>query len=643
VTELTAELIADQVTPAEPQLSPSGRQVAYTVASVSKAEEHGTSAIWLADVDGSRPPHRFTAGTAADRRPRWSPDGTQIAFLSDRAARGIAQLYVIDVDGGEARAVTPTKNKRPVLAFSWSPDGNRIAFTSVDEPTEEDKRRDKERDDVHVYGQRWKYARLRLVDLATGAITTMVSGERHVAALAWSPRGAELAYIAWQTPALDASEREIAIERVAAGGGEPRSICRFPAVAPNSTLHWSRDGATVLFDAPCARRPQSSRAVWAAPANGGEPRRLALGESSCCGGIAQPTDTPRAVVRVGEALATHFAWIDPATGALETICSTADPKNPADFGGFDVCRVDGSVVLAVTASAGGDQPWELWAGRPDALRRITDHHATLTEIRFGTQEPFHWTASDGLQLDGLLIRPPNAPAGPLPMVVLVHGGPYGRWSPGLHLRWGDWGQWLATAGYAVLMPNPRGGFGHGERFAAAVRGDVGGADYGDVLAAVDAAVQRGIADPRRLGIGGWSQGGFMAAWAVTHTNRFKAAIVAAGPTDWGMMIATGDLPAFERSLCGSTPWDGCGPHRHAELSPISFVRNVTTPVLIVHGQHDARVPLNQAICFHRALRDIGTTAELVVYPREAHDILERAHQIDLLNRVRNWFDRLLRL
>jgi dipeptidyl aminopeptidase/acylaminoacyl peptidase len=227
-------------------------------------------------------------------------------------------------------------------------------------------------------------------------------------------------------------------------------------------------------------------------------------------------------------------------------------------------------------------------------------------------------------------------------VVLVHGGPYGRWAPGLHLWWADWGQWLATTGYAILMPNPRGGFGHGERFAAAARADVGGADYGDVIAMHDAAVERGIADPQRRGIGGWSQGGFMSAWAITQTRRFKAAIVGAGPTDWGIMAATSDLPSFERTLGGSVPWDGVGPHRHAQLSPLSFARDVTTPALILHGQNDARVPLNQAISFHRALREVGTPTELVVYPREPHGIGERAHQLDLLRRVRAWYDRWLR-
>src|SRR5262245_37846053 len=222
MTQLTAELIADVAAPMDIQLSPDGRRVAYALVPASKSEEHSASAIWIADVDGVRPPRQFTAGTAADRRPQWSPDGRQIAFLSDRATRGTAQLYIIDVDGGEARPLTPAKNKRPVLSFAWSPDGSRIAYTSADEPTDEDERREKERDDPDVYGERWQYARLRLLTLADGAITTLVGGERHIAAFDWSPRGDEIACSGWKTPALDAWEREIAIERVAAAGGEPQ-------------------------------------------------------------------------------------------------------------------------------------------------------------------------------------------------------------------------------------------------------------------------------------------------------------------------------------------------------------------------------------------------------------------------------------
>jgi dipeptidyl aminopeptidase/acylaminoacyl peptidase len=192
------------------------------------------------------------------------------------------------------------------------------------------------------------------------------------------------------------------------------------------------------------------------------------------------------------------------------------------------------------------------------------------------------------------------------------------------------------------MPNYRGGAGHGDAFAAAARGDMGGAEWQDVMTAVDVAVEKGIADPDRLGIGGWSQGGFLTAWAVTHTDRFKAAVVGAGPTDWGAMAALSDLPTFEATLGGDTPWDGPGPHRAAERSPISYACHRTTPLLILHGQQDERVPAGQATAFHRALRAQHAPLEMVTYPREPHAISERTHQADVLRRVRDWYDQWLR-
>ncbi len=647
MTELSAELIADLPLPQEPQVSPDGCTVAYAVAPRSKKEEHPTSALWLAPVDGSRPARQFTPGTAEDRQPRWSPDGSTIAFLSDRATRGTPGLYLIAADGGEARPLTAAENKKKVERFAWSPGGGHIAFTSADEPSEEDERREKERDDADVYGERWPYARLRLISVASGEVTTLVAGDRHVAGFAWSPDGRELAYMLQQNPSLEAEAHEVAIERVTLAGGEPHPVCRFPRAVDD--LIWSSDGQSLLFLAPVAARSQSSQAVYAVPAGGGESRRIVLGEESCAGGLQQPRGAPRAAVRVWAGLETRIELLDPATGALDALSPSGDGDRTADVLDWAAGSVDdGSVVLAVVRAA-GDQPAEVWAGRAEqgrpipALRRISAHQTALAGLTFGLQEPFTWTAPDGWEMDGILVRPPDAPPDrPLPTIVLVHGGPYWRWGQGFHLSWSQWTQWLALDGYAVLMPNPRGGLGHGEAFAAAARGDVGGADYADVISAVDAAVARGIADPERLGIGGWSQGGFMTAWAVTQTRRFKAAIMGAGVSDWGMMVVTSDVPDFEQELGGSAPWDGVGPHPHARLSPISFARAVTTPVLILHGQKDERVPLSQAIGFHRALRAQDVPTELVVYPREPHGIGERAHQIDLLRRVRSWYDRWLR-
>ena len=269
---------------------------------------------------------------------------------------------------------------------------------------------------------------------------------------------------------------------------------------------------------------------------------------------------------------------------------------------------------------------------------MSDLAPELAGVEWASQERLAWRAPDGLELDGLLILPPHRTRadGPFPLVLILHGGPYWRFGDDLQLWWSFPAQWVAAAGYAVFCPNPRGGLGHGAEFARAVRAAVGVGDWPDVESGLDRLVEEGVADPERLALGGWSQGGYMTAWGITQTTRFRAAVMGAGPSDWGMMVAESDMPTFEASLGGSAGWEGPGPHRHDELSPISYAHRVTTPTLILHGEEDERVPVSQARFFARALRARGVEFELVTYPREPHGIGERNHLLDLLGRWRAW-------
>ena len=298
---------------------------------------------------------------------------------------------------------------------------------------------------------------------------------------------------------------------------------------------------------------------------------------------------------------------------------------------------DGATAIAVLAST-AYAPREVSAGSPDGLIRVSDTRPELRGIAWGTQERLSWRAPDGLELDGVLVLPPGhgQADGPFPLVTMIHGGPYSRWADELMAGWWSWGQWLAAAGFAVFHPNPRGGQGHGQAFAAAVARAVGQDEWTDVLAGIDTLVADGVADPARLGIAGWSHGGFMAAWAVTQTGRFRAAVMGAGIADWAIQVGAGEQGRAEADLGGSFGWEGPGPYRHDQLSPISYAGNVTTPVLILHGEDDTNVPVGQAMYFHRALTQFGAEHELVTYPRENHSFTERAHQIDVLERARSW-------
>ena len=538
---------------------------------------------------------------------------------------------MLPLEGGEARELV--KRKRAVAACEPSPDGRYLAFLAPDEPTEDDERREKERDDPDVYGERWKYGRLHLLDLASSAVTTLPTGDVHVYDLAWSPDGRAVAYLACATPDLDDRERS-RLYVVEVESPTPRRLAS--TNGHTFGLTWSGDGARILYVSATEPTPQSSFAVFTTDPTDGTSKAVgpAADEPACGLEVSPVPADSRVVVAIARGLSTALEWLDPTTGERADLF--AYPAG--DVGPFAVGTRQGETVLAAVLSS-GDSPPELFVGPPDHLQPVTDHGARLEGYPFGRQEAFYWTAPDGLALDGLLIRPQNPPTTPRPTVVLVHGGPYGRWEQGWNLHWPNWAQLLALRGYAVLLPNPRGGMGHGNAFAKAALGDVGGADFRDVMSMVDAAIERGIADPDRLAIGGWSQGGFMTAWAVSQTTRFRAGVMGAGPSDWGMMTLTSDMPTFEAALGGDKPWDGPGPHRADQLSPISFARAVRTPLLILHGRDDRRVPVSQAIGFHRALREVGVPVELVIYPREGHGIAEREHQRDLLRRVVAWLDR----
>ncbi len=539
----------------------------------------------------------MTAGEAEDRAPRWSPDGAWLYFLSDRAERARRNCTACRWRGRVRGADHRETGDRGLRAL---PGGQGIALLSEDPPTAEEERRERERDDADVFGERWRYARLRLLDLATREIRTLAGEEfaaRHVAALARAPDGARCAVITWPTPELDNNSQpvELALVELATGATEP--VCTLPS--GGSALTWDRAGRRLFYLAGAEPGNVAGWAVFAVDLAEPAPRLPTEGLSACPAGLCRGRDSDP-FVTVAEGLDTAIDRLDPESGKLTRL--SRHRGGLASLTASD----DGQMVACIHSPP--DEPAEVWAGSPEEpLERVTDVQAPLRAVSWGRQERLAWTAADGLALDGLLILQPGKGRedGPFPLITIVHGGPYGRFADSFQLSWAPSGQWLATAGYAVFLPNPRGGMGHGIRFAAAVAGAVGMEDWGDIVAGLDRLIAEGVADPDRLGIGGWSQGGFMTAWAVGQTDRFGAGVMGAGVSDWGMMVAESDLPHFEARLGGSTGWEGVGPHRHDALSPISFVGRVATPVLILHGERDERVPVSQGRFFARGLRERG--------------------------------------
>lgn len=637
-TEPSDELVVDGSTPYAPALSPDGRWVAFVVAPVGQADERPVSALWIARVDGREPPRQLAGGAVLVSSPRWARDSQWIYFLSDRAERGTAQLQRIRPSGGDVEALTGwtagIRDHHPLAELDL------IVVIAHDEPTDEDARRAEQRDDAEVWGERVRFCRLRLLDLRTREISTPEAlGDRHVVEVVQRPDGGPLAVLTWATPDLDLGMLEPELHLISVDSGAAQDLGT-AEVGASSLVWWHGEaGWRLAYLATTPPGLVGGAAVFdvAAPTTGGagEHRNLTGGMSIC----------PLQLVQVdsGTPLALFVDGLDTTIHRLDTtgpqFVETSRVQGSATF---LTASERGEVVAAVVSTT--YEPQEVHAGSPvGPLARITHTRPQLRDVRWGAQERLSYQASDGLALDGLLILPAGRSRqdGPFPLVTLVHGGPYDRYADQLQLFWYPSGQWLATAGYAVFLPNPRGGRGHGHAFAARVAGAVGIDEWTDVLTGIDMLIADGIADPDRLGIGGWSHGGFMAAWAVGQTDRFKAALVGAGISDWGMLAATGAEGPFEAALGGSTGWEGTGPHHHDRLSPISFAAKMRTPVLIVHGKSDTNVPITQAEFLHRALRRFGCEHEYVVYPRENHSIRERNHQLDLLRRTREWFDRWL--
>lgn len=625
----------------DPQISPDGKRIAFVVTELAEGERSDNprkSDIWMVATDGQSPAKRFLAGEKSETLPRWSPNGRWLAFLSDRGETSatekdrkpsMKQLWLIPADGGEAQQMTRLKGE--VTDFQWSPDGRHIALLSADPPTPEEESRQEKKDDRVYVDHEWKYVRLHDFDVATRETKLITRQDFNVNRVEWSPGGNELALVISSTSDLDDvywHSRLVTVNRQ----GE---ILRTLSERSNGVIWgYSPDGEWISF-------------MERSPSNISE--HLAV--VAAAGGAAQAVDTgyPGTIFWASWAPDSKYLIVESIEGTHE-LMSGLDVNSGRTRKMFDVqvrygeehpfsISRDGSIIACLQESAGS--PADIWVIEEDQRkqRQLTHMNPQVDSWQVGTLEEISWKSPrDGKTIYGLVLKPPDYdPSRLYPAIAEIHGGPKWAWWMGWHGSWHEWGQLLAAHGYVVLLPNPRGSDGQGADFAEANRDDWGGGDFVDILSGVDELIARKITDPNRLGIGGWSYGGFMTSWAVTQTNRFKAAVMGAGVSNLFSFNGTTDIsPSFMRGYFLDLPFN----RREAYdgHSPMSFVKDVKTPTLVLHGGGDRRVPMGQGQEFYRALKQLGVKTEMVVYPREPHGIGEREHQIDLLNRVLNWFD-----
>jgi dipeptidyl aminopeptidase/acylaminoacyl peptidase len=630
----------------EARIAPDGERVAYVVSEPSLDEDEHVAVLYVVPVEGGTP-RRLTHGTRIFNRPlprpelRWSPDGTKISFLG--LVENAPQVMAIDADGGEAYPVT--SSPAGVVQYAWSRESDRLAYIASEPESEEDARRRKEKTFVIHGGAPAPPSRLFVQDVSSHETRTLSPPEHYVSSLDWSPDGETLAYAA-STGANYIDQWRSRIYTVPAEGGEPRVLVASEGM--NGEPRYSPDGRSVAFiSTGGVAHLISAPGLYVVSSAGGEPRTL--------GG--------------GDTWVREFLW-EPGSRAIYIVPNEATGRGGEHMFEQPVFRVDldgkseivtpGKVVaFSESLSRDGKRLAFRSVGPRDAgdvvvmdldsgaSRTLTDVNPELRELDLGRLETVSWKSFDGMEIWGLLLTPPAyRPGERLPLVVYVHGGPIGGFTYGLFPQFmhrpGQLEPYpveaMASSGIAVLMPMPRGGSGYGLAGFRKILRSWGEGDYKDILAGVDALVERGLADPDRLGVMGASYGGYMTDWIVTQTNRFKAASTGASICDVADLYYSSDAGDFTEEYFG-LPWEERD--LYAEHSPITYASRVTTPLLIQHGEDDRRVPVSQAKKFFKALSGMGKTVELEIYPRGGHVLYEPRLERAEMERNLAWFTKWL--
>ncbi len=609
----------------DPQVAPDGERVAYVVAeaALEVGESSASSRIWTVAATGEND-RQVTQGPGSDDLPRWSPDGRMLAFRSDRQQRGTGQLYLLHHDLGEPTALTDFDGG--VSDYSWSPDGLSIAAVVRDAMPA----REKGFDEI-LYEDRLRYGRIWIIDVSTGEARQVTRGEVHIWEFCWSPDGTAIAAITSGKP-LRWDWYRSRLSRIDVKSGEATSLHEPERQIARPA--WSPDGRWIALTSSVWSDPgMTGGDVLLVSADGHEVRHLPGNDLRSHLTVHWEPESRSLLTATLERGAAGISQVT-LDGSAETLW-----REERNFASYGVSASSSTGVVASTQAA-FNQPVEVWLGRVGAdveWRQLTHHNDAFVDRIPGRLETRTWRASDGEEIQGLLIRPTGAPDDrPAPMVTIIHGGPTGTSGYSFPERGTVvWVPELLRRGVAIFFPNARGSAGWGLRFAEANQRDMGGADLQDILAGVDDCVNAGIADPERLGVTGWSYGGYLTAWVVTQTDRFKAAIAGASITNWVSFHGTSDIPAFDEVFYNADPYDLEGPY--IKFSPIYSANHVTTPTMFLHGERDLICPVGQAQEMFRVLRDRGVPTECVIYPREGHPIREEAHRRDMYQRGIDWF------
>ena len=611
------------------RISPDGKRVAYVVTTSDLKQSSKNADIWVVSAQGGEPV-RLTNHKASDDRPAWSPDGKWIAFISARD--GKPQLYRISPNGGEAEKLTDSKTG--VQAIEWAPDSKRIAFVAVRDATADEDRKVQEKDDAIEVDRNFVPARLSVYDVAARTSREIVKGDYQIIQMAWSPDSSRIAYTTMPTTRADDSRfTDVMVVDVAAA--TTRKLVE--SAGPDMNPSWSPDSKWIAFSTkPLKNATITQSTLVVVSASGGTPRSV-TGDFLYQPGYSRwSPDGASLYFWASTRTRTELYQVPVAGGAVKQL---SDLKGSAGmFGASEPSfSADGrTIAFPRTAIDTPDEVYIAPLGAPWAQTALTTLHPELASVRMGAGEVVRWKSKDGMEAEGVVVYPVGyQPGKKYPTVAIIHGGPSGVWDESFAASWYNPAQLYASNGWVVFLPNPRGSSGYGEKYLSANFRDWGNGDYQDIQTGLNSLVKRGIADSTKLAQTGWSYGGFMSAWTLTQTNRFKAISVGAGLTNLYSMYSTNDLQTVLEDYFGGEPWNDESAYRRA--SAMVHIKQAKTPTIILHGQADTRVPIGQAQELYMGLKKNHVPVDLVFYPREPHGLQEPGHVLDKMKREYEFF------
>jgi dipeptidyl aminopeptidase/acylaminoacyl peptidase len=630
----------------DPRCSPEGNWIAYTLSTVDAEGDKRDTDIWMVSVDGKETV-RVTTSPESETSPRWSPDGRFLAFLSSRPGAGKVkgnQVWLLDRRGGEARRLTELKGR--LSSFEWAPDGKRLAlvFREEEAPPKDDKQAGQDaaekpkpvvidrysfkRDGAgYLYGERRE--RIYLYDIATNKAELLTTENYDESSPVWSPDGRYIAFVSNRAPDADRVPNPDIWIAEAKPGSTPRRLTSF--TGSDTSPVFSPDGKWIAYlrGSEHQLREYNMNRLALIPVSGGEPKLLAANLDR---GVSAPQFTPgggQIEFLVTDDMNVYPARVNTGGGAVERLVAGKLVVTNLHRGGACVA------ALVSTDKA----PAEVHVLDGGALRKVTGHNdALVSQLKLVEPEELRIVAGDGNEVHALLFKPHGyAPGSRVPLLLRIHGGPNAQDQHSFRLE----EQIFAAHGYAVLNVNYRGSSGRGEQYTVSIAGDWGNKEVIDLQAAVDYVVKLGVADPNRLGVGGWSYGGILTNYLIARDQRFKAATSGAG-VSFPLAFYGHDQYIRQYDVEIGPPWEK-GLDRWLKISyPFLEANRIKTPTLFLCGDKDFNVPLLGSEQMYQALRNVGTETQLVIYPNENHGITRPSFQLDRMKRYLDWYGKYLK-